>query len=45
LAIEPETHAPQGIRRLLRGEPAPLTMIEPGTPLVLEVELIFDRGA
>ena len=44
LAVEPETHAPQGIRRLLRGEPAPLTMIQPGTALVLEMELAFARG-
>ncbi len=30
VAVEPETHAPQGLRRLLRGEPDALTMLAPG---------------
>lgn len=43
IAIEPETHAPQGLRRLLRGEPGALTMLKPGQSLGLTVELAFER--
>jgi aldose 1-epimerase len=43
IAVEPQTHAPQGIRRTLRGEPGGLTMLEPGQILSLTVELRFDR--
>lgn len=43
IAVEPETHAPQGLRRLLRGEPGPLAMIEPGGSLDLVFGLAFDR--
>jgi aldose 1-epimerase len=43
IAVEPETHAPQGLRRLLRGEPGGLTMLDPGQALGLGVELAFDR--
>ena len=41
IAIEPQTHAPQGIRRLLANEPDAMTMLEPGTSLVLGVSLAF----
>lgn len=42
-ALEPETHAPQGLRRLVNGEPGAMTMVEPGANLGLEVELAFRR--
>lgn len=43
IAVEPETHAPQALRRLLRGEPGPLTMLAPGERLTLVMELAFER--
>ena len=44
VAVEPETHAPQGLRRLLRGEPGALTMLAPGERLELVMELAFERS-
>lgn len=44
IAVEPETHAPQGLRRLLNGEPGGLAMLEPGGVLRLGVELEFGRS-
>ena len=41
IAIEPQTHAPQGIRRLLNREPGALTTLDPGEALDLHVELVF----
>ena len=41
IAVEPQTHAPQGLRRLLRGEPGGLTLIQPGGSMSLGVELAF----
>jgi aldose 1-epimerase len=43
IAVEPQTHAPQGIRRMLRGEPGGLTTLEPGQTLGLTVELAIER--
>jgi aldose 1-epimerase len=43
VAIEPQTHAPQGLRRFLRGEPGGLHAIEPGGALRLTSELTFSR--
>ena len=43
IAVEPETHAPHGLRRLLGGEPGGLTMLDPGGVLDLGVELAFER--
>ncbi len=43
IAVEPETHAPQGLRRLLNGEPGGLAMLDPGQSLGLGVELAFAR--
>ena len=45
VAIEPETHAPQAIRRLLQGEPLGLGWLAPGTSLVLAASLAFERSA
>ena len=43
VAIEPETHAPQALRRLLAGEPGALTMLESGATLRLTTTLAFSR--
>jgi aldose 1-epimerase len=43
IAVEPETHAPHGLRRLLAGEPGGLTWIDPGRALDLRIELAFQR--
>ncbi len=45
VAIEPETHAPQAVRRLLQGEPLGLEWLAPGSSLVLEASLTFERAA
>ena len=41
IAIEPQTHAPQGLRRLLNGEPGGLAPLDPGRTLSLAVEMAF----
>lgn len=43
IAVEPQTHAPQGLRRLLGGEPGGLAMLAPGDTLRLAIELSFER--
>jgi aldose 1-epimerase len=43
IAVEPQTHAPQGLRRLIRDEPGGLAMLESGHELRLGVELAFER--
>lgn len=43
IAVEAQTHAPQGLRRMLNGEPGGLHQLEPGGTLRLAVELAFDR--
>lgn len=40
-AVEPQTHAPDGLRRLLHGDPGALAMLAPGEVLRLGVELAF----
>jgi len=42
-AIEPQTHAPQGLARLNGGDPDGLTLLEPGASLGLDIELAFER--
>ena len=44
VAVEPETHAPQGIRRLLAGQPYGLTWLEPGQTIHLTTRLVFKRS-
>lgn len=44
VAVEPETHAPQGIRRLLAGQPYGLTWMEPGQAMHLTTRLVFERS-
>jgi len=43
IAVEPETHAPQGLRRLLGGEPGGLAWLDPGGTLRLDATLAFHR--
>jgi aldose 1-epimerase len=43
IAVEPETHAPQSIRRLLGGEPGALEMLPPGATLAMGIDLAFER--
>ena len=42
VAVEPQTHAPQGLRRFLEGEPGALQALKPGGTLVLTTELAFE---
>jgi len=44
VALEPQTHAPQAIRRLLHGEPGALAMLDPGEVLQLRATLAFERA-
>ena len=41
VAIEPQTHLPGGLRRLLDGDPHGLRLLDPGSALTLDVELEF----
>lgn len=43
VAIEPQTHAPQGLRRFLAGEPGGLHPIAAGATMDLITELSFER--
>jgi aldose 1-epimerase len=43
VAVEPQTHLPQGLRRYLRGEPGGLHVIAPGATLRLVIEMTFAR--
>lgn len=45
VAVEPQTHAPQGLRRLLNREPGAMAMIGPAESLRMGVELAFERLA
>lgn len=42
-AVEVQTHAPDGLGRLARGEPGALTLLDPGETLVLDVTLRVAR--
>jgi hypothetical protein len=43
-AVEPQTHGPDGLRRLVNGEPDALTLLGPGQALALELELHVERS-
>jgi aldose 1-epimerase len=43
IAVEPQTHAPRGLRRLLAGEPDGLALLSPGQTLGLTMELAIER--
>ena len=42
IAVEPQTHAPDGLRRLLNSEPGALQLIAPGEALELRIEIEFE---
>ena len=42
VAVEAQTHAPQGLRRLLNGEAGGLNLLTPGETLSLAVRLVFE---
>ena len=42
VAIEPQTHAPHGLRRFLSGEPGGLHLVQPGGTMRLTTELAFE---
>lgn len=44
VAVEPQTHAPQGIRRLLAGQPHGLTWMQPGQTIHLTTRVVFERS-
>lgn len=44
-AVEQQTHAPAGLRRLLRGEPYAMRLLEPGTAMRLGLILSFRQFA
>jgi aldose 1-epimerase len=44
VAVEPQTHAPHGLHRFLRGEPGGLHLLAPDATLRLTIELAFGRG-
>lgn len=44
VAVEPQTHAPQGLRRLLAREPGALATLAAGASLALDIDLAFARG-
>jgi aldose 1-epimerase len=41
VAVEPETHAPAGVRRLLQGEPGALDVLSPAETMTLVIRLAF----
>jgi aldose 1-epimerase len=43
IALEPQTHAPQGLRRLMNDEPDPMIRLAPGATLRLTITLAFAR--
>jgi aldose 1-epimerase len=43
IAVEPQTHGPDGLRRLLNGEPDALALLEPGDSLRLAVRITVER--
>jgi aldose 1-epimerase len=43
-ALEAQTHAPHGLRRLLQGEPGAMTLMAPGETLRIAVTLSFSDG-
>lgn len=44
VAVEPETHAPQGLRRLLAGAPYGLAWLRPGGSIRLITQIDFERA-
>jgi aldose 1-epimerase len=44
VAVEPQTHGPDGLRRLVGGEPDPLALLEPGGVLALALRITVRRA-
>ncbi|HEY7130717.1 MAG TPA: hypothetical protein VH440_00620 [Candidatus Limnocylindrales bacterium] len=44
VAVEPQTHAPAGIRRLIDDEPGALALLPAGEHLTLAIRMTFDGG-
>jgi galactose mutarotase-like enzyme len=44
VGVEPQTNAPQGLRRFLDGAPGGLVALDPGKRLRLDVALAFERA-
>jgi aldose 1-epimerase len=42
IALEPQTHAPQGLRRMIQGEPDAMILLEPAATLRLSVTMSFE---
>jgi aldose 1-epimerase len=42
IAVEPQTHAPDGLRRFANHETGALALVEPGSSLTLETRLTFE---
>jgi aldose 1-epimerase len=45
VAVEPETHAPQGLRRMLTGAPHGLAWLGPGEAIHLTTRITFERSS
>jgi aldose 1-epimerase len=45
IAVEPQTHAPQGLRRLLNDEPGAMRLIDPDEDMTLAITIQFDGAA
>ena len=45
IAVEPQTHGPDGLRRLANGEPDPLALIAPNETLRLGLRLTFEQAS
>jgi aldose 1-epimerase len=43
VAVEPQTHGPDGLRRLINHEPAALAVLDPGDALAMAMTLSFRR--
>ena len=43
MAVEPQTHAPQGLRRLINREPGAMTLVQPTEVLDITTTIEFDR--
>jgi aldose 1-epimerase len=43
IAVEPQTHGPDGLRRLVNGEPDALTLLAPGEALRLALRITVER--
>lgn len=45
VAVEPQTHAPQGLRRLIKGEAGAMSVLQPAERMELSFGLVFREGS